>query len=889
MKILSSTATSTKDLFKILLNDGVVVLPSDLGYGILCLTPKGMDKLYTLKNRPRNKPTGVVGTPEIFNEITISEFRHSVKKFSLPVGLIEKCNPESSYVSDLPDLIRPDGTIAVFMNLNQEMDKLARLAFEEGYLIIISSANKAGEGNVYELEDLHSDFKEQADFFLPGTGTSKFKLNRGRYENITTTIVDLTSRSLMRDGVYESRVYEQARRLGMIVEEGIQTAAKETTLFRSCIFLQSFKPSVYERIPAIINADWIAIDLQDGCPANKKQLARELLESHLRKGTFKGKNVFVRINDLESRKELEKDLLVEYTDQITGFATPMINNEDDLLEYESLIGDLENRLGLPYNTFKLFPIVETAESLINAEAIGKASERNLALLLGHADLFGDTHSVRDSQNLHYVRFRYLLAARAAGLRVFDTPYENVKEFDKFIDDCIEGRKIGLDGKVALHFDQIEDINRIFGIDPTDSSSLNTVLKNYKGGCYLKDGKFIAPPILRQIKNELDRGEYHPEPNYVKGIKGQKFNYGLDYENAYIGQIIVSPYEITIDESWIMSWHSLIPSFNPIETSSVYCKSLGLDDRLLPYQALVNLALCMIVECYSESCLYHLGIQDVEYERPAHPGDTLKSVMIVDDIKNTSSGKYSVVKSRVLLLNQFNNTIMSMHRSSLFPYIVGLEDRPGRQSDDKPKYRQLFRLLPDTLLKDTILNHSVTMRSELLDFQHEIAEEDLILHGLTRPVGLSASVLYSTLCKNTHPLHFNNARYGEDKLVVSGGFILPIVIGAASRDLKHSLHETILDTMHVDKVSHKDSIGAMSYILDKKVKGGGIEELTIRSFGLRNIDVENDLEGVTIPYELLLSDDIKPSEIAELCQLNCPKLIKKIVLRVTWKMWRKMKY
>ena len=163
--------------------------------------------------------------------------------------------------------------------------------------------------------------------------------------------------------------------------------------------------------------------------------------------------------------------------------------------------------------------------------------------------------------------------------------------------------------------------------------------------------------------------------------------------------------------------------------------------------------------------------------------------------------------------------------------------------------------------------------------------DLILHSITRPMGLSNSLLYSTLYKNTHPLHINSARYGMDGLVVCGGFVIPLIHASASRDIRFALDHEIVDTMHINKIHHEDSVGAMSYILDSVIEDG-IECLTIRTFGLKNVDAEKELFKLDIPIELLASPKIKPSEIELLCKVYCPELQQKICARLTWKMWRK---
>ncbi|MEM6725999.1 MAG: aldolase/citrate lyase family protein, partial [Bacteroidota bacterium] len=855
MNPVNSTAAVEK-LYTVLKEDGVAVLPSDLGYGILSITLSGMLKLYELKNRPLEKPSGIIGTPKIFKHVSRSRFRDDVKEFAHPVGLITELNTEAELITKLPDPITPEQTIGVFMNLNPLMTKLADYAFEQGDLIIISSANKAGTGNVFRMEDLHPPLREGADYIQQGD-FSRYHKERGHFEQITTTIIDLTESKVKRAGVFVESVTETAARLGMIDRDEIIRARPENPLespFRSCIFMKSYDEKSFDRINRTSHADWIALDLEDGCPAELKPPTRRLIEKHLAGHTLKRRRLLIRLNSLDEIHEVKKDLDIQYTKQVTGFALPMLRNAADLKRFETLISEMEDRLDFPEGTFKFFPIIETPEALLNALEIAKGSPRNLAILIGHADLTGATQANRTSKSLLHLRQEAILAARAAGLKIFDTPYENVRDYDGLEKDANESRKLGFDGKVALSLDQIDPINRVFGISKSDALDYQQAIETYNGQIAMRNGRFIAPPIIKRMQNELKRKVYEPHVKASVGVKGKKMKYGLDYQNAHPGQIIPSPYEISVDASWVSSWQHLVPTFNPLETSRPYSEKLGLKDQLLPYQMLVNLGLCMAVECYSESCKYHLGVHDVIYERAAYPNDTLRSVVRIDNIKNLKSGKYSLIETRLIILNQHDERVLIMKRNSLFPRIEGLEHKTFPSPPQSP-YQSKFDIPIFNELRTGILKQAVNLQSDMLHYQNDLEAGDLWLHGLVRPVGLSGSVMYSTLCKNTHPLHINHIRYGMDKLVVSGGFVLPIVLGAAQRDLKHSLHEQLIDTMHINPIKHDDGIGAISYILEKQDMGAGFEALTIRTLGIKNIDIENELEDVSIPMDLLV-DPVK---------------------------------
>lgn len=878
---------TVKGVYDILINDGVIVLPSKLGYGILAITPTGVQKLYQLKQRPLQKPSGVLANPKIFNQLTTSAFKKEISRFNVPVGFIEKVDTQHAIIQKLSSLSRDHDKVAFFMNLDPFMSRLAEYAWTEGQLVTISSANKAGTGNCLQIKNLHADFIHKTELCVDGDDLSLFR-ERGAIDTITSSIIDLTQRTFFRAGVYASRIKAIGVETYMITDhlKPLDIIEQQQPNFRSCIFLQAFKERTYERIPYIRDMDWLALDLEDGCPVDKKPLARMLIEKHAHSETLDKHFIVVRLNELDNTTELDKDLQINFTSKINAFALPMLRTAEDVQVYDQKISALEKRLGLAPQTFRFFPIIETPEGLNQAAAIAKASPRNIALFLGHADLFGEMQSQRNMLNLHTIRMIYLSAARAAGIYAFDTPFEDVKNIPGLEQDALDSMKMGLDGKVALNFEQQEKINAIFGLSVEKKEKYEHLLTQYKGGCQIIDGTFVAPPIVKKIKTELTKSVYMPMRSKVASRRGRSLHYGLDYTSAFPGQLINSPYEVTIDESWITSWQSMVQTGNPLETSVEFCKKLGLKGRLIPFQNLVNLSLCLVVESFSESSLFHLGISNVIYERPAYTGDTLRSVMILDEIVPSSNKKYTIFKTRMLLVNQYGQRVISMKRNSLFPYIDPIHIPSKNLQTDHQDY-SLFEEDTYQYLQHKLLRAVKKLPASTFQNQAVFEPGELIFHSITRPMGLSNSLAYSTLYKNTHPLHINNARYDMDGLVVCGGFIIPMIHGSASRDFRLAIDHEIIDTMHINKIHHEDAIGAMSFILDVEKADDSIECLTIRTFGLKNLDAERDLSDVEIPDDLLQSPSIKPSEIELLCKTYCPELHHRICARMTWKMWRRV--
>ena len=877
---------STKAVFEILQNGGTVVLPSKLGYGFLAIDSKAVERLYELKERPKTKPSGVLATPRIFKTVTASKFTDKIDKLTYPVGVLESPIPNHPAVVGLPWVTKQNRRIAFFFNMDPFFAELAEEAWEHGKLITITSANKAGTGNCMHYDDIHPDIKAGTDLIIADDQLTWFN-ERKSIDPITASLIDLREGKMLRKGIFSARIKALAVEHNMITDhlQGNSSELAVQKYYQSCIYLIASAEKTYQRIPNIQNVDCLVLDLEDGCPIEKKDQARTLIAKYAKNNTFDNNYVAVRLNGLDSI-ELAKDLQTDFTEKIRGFALPMLRTAEDVHRFEHKIAAMEKRLGLPDKTFKLFPIIETAEALSNVDAIAKASDRSVAMFLGHADLFGELYSKRSKENLHTVRMLYLKAARAAGIAAFDTPWENVKDLNGLEKDAKDGQEIGLDGKVALSFEQLEIINRTFGLSTDEKETYERLLSKYKGGCQIIEGVFVAPPIVKRFRQELKKRVYNSFRLPEDSTHGKTMRYGLDYKNAFPGQIIQSPYETTIDESFITQWQSMVQTGNPLETSRHFCEQLGMRGRLIPFQNLVNLGLCLIVETFSESSLFHLGISNVIYEYPVFAGDTIRSVMIIDDIVPSSNKKYTIFKTRMIMVNQNNQRVVSMNRNSLFKYIDPNDVKPAREQKRHRDFH-LFATKGEAHLRASILSAVKRIKHPILEKQPSFKADELILHSLARPMGLSNSLAYSTLYKNTHPLHINSARYSMDGLVVCGGFVIPVIHGIASRDIRFAMDQEIVDTMHVNSIHHEDCIGAMSYIVDVEKRMDGIECLTIRTFGLKNVDPENDLKGIDIPNELLKSSQIKPREIELICKTYAPELHHKICARMTWKMWRKV--
>lgn len=259
-------------------------------------------------------------------------------------------------------------------------------------------------------------------------------------------------------------------------------------------------------------ADALVFDLEDGVPIDQKKSARESLRAKLSSIKI-SQPIFIRLNAKETGL-LEEDAQALALSAVAGFVVPKVRNVADILYFDNILLALEKKNGLKEGKFVFFPLIETAESALNILAIAKASKRIRGLIFGHEDYLLDIqgeHAV-DNRNLLVPRSLLVMAARAAGCSPIDTPYLDIKNLAGCAKHVIESRELGFDGMLVLHPGQIKVANEGYFPSEEEIAQAEKILlineeaqKNGRNIAF-SEGKFMAPPILKQAKLLLERAK-----------------------------------------------------------------------------------------------------------------------------------------------------------------------------------------------------------------------------------------------------------------------------------------------------------------------------------------------------------------------------------------------
>ena len=193
---------------------------------------------------------------------------------------------------------------------------------------------------------------------------------------------------------------------------------------------------------------------------------------------------------------------------------PKTGTARDILEADAYITAVEAELGMEPNTVGLMPLIETAMGVENAFAIASATSRVRALFLGAEDLTADLQCKRtkEGREIEYARTRLVVAARAAGVDVYDTPFTDVNDDEGIVKDAEYAKALGFTGKSSISPRHVEVINRVFSPTPKEIAYAYEVLeaieeaKAQGKGAIALYGKMIDAPIVTRAQRTIDAAE-----------------------------------------------------------------------------------------------------------------------------------------------------------------------------------------------------------------------------------------------------------------------------------------------------------------------------------------------------------------------------------------------
>jgi citrate lyase subunit beta/citryl-CoA lyase len=282
------------------------------------------------------------------------------------------------------------------------------------------------------------------------------------------------------------------------------------TMLRSLLFVPGNKANMLEKALGV-PADALVPDMEDSVPAAEKAAARATIAAFLPRLAATGRPVVPRVNSLDT-EWLEADLEAVVGTGVFGISVGKVRRAGDIAAISQIIGSLERRAGLSWGTIKLVPWIETAEAIVNATEICRASERIVAVAFGGEDFTFDMGIERrddEDAQLSYARQSLCVAARAANVLALDTPYFKLRDPDGLRATSLRAKSIGFKGRFAIHPEQIGPLNECFSPSPAEIAYAERVVAAYeeaeaRGRASTSlDGRVIDVPVVRRARALLE--------------------------------------------------------------------------------------------------------------------------------------------------------------------------------------------------------------------------------------------------------------------------------------------------------------------------------------------------------------------------------------------------
>ncbi|MEX2132081.1 MAG: CoA ester lyase [Pseudohongiellaceae bacterium] len=263
-------------------------------------------------------------------------------------------------------------------------------------------------------------------------------------------------------------------------------------------------------------ADSLILDLEDAVTPENKADARKRVCEWLASTAWKGQEKLVRINPLESpwgREDIEAVMAVSPD----GIVLPKIHDSAGVMAVDVLVTSLEREFARVHGSTPLL-LIGTEEA---------AAVFNLNHTLNHARIEGVAWAAEDLSNalgakakrddqgnylevFRYVRSLCLLAAIANGKQAIDGPFVDIRDRQGLEQECKLTSSMGYSGKLTIHPDQIDTVNRSFSPSDEEVSRARELVEAFASHqaegrmAFAFNGEMVDVPHLKRAEALLAR-------------------------------------------------------------------------------------------------------------------------------------------------------------------------------------------------------------------------------------------------------------------------------------------------------------------------------------------------------------------------------------------------
>ncbi|MGE3990626.1 HpcH/HpaI aldolase/citrate lyase family protein [Pseudorhodoplanes sp.] len=298
-----------------------------------------------------------------------------------------------------------------------------------------------------------------------------------------------------------------------------------------------FVPPHIEKVTAKVpqlarEVDVVLGNLEDAIPADAKKAARDGFIAMAKATDFGATGLWTRINALNSPWVLDDitELVAAIGNKLDVIMLPKVDGPWDIHYLDQLLAQLEARHAVT-RPILIHAILETAEGVMNVEAIATSSPRMQGISLGPADLAasramkttrvggghpeykvladaaagGGSRAAFQQDLWHYTLGKMVDACAAAGIKPFYGPFGDFSDQDGCEVQFRNAFLMGCAGAWSLHPTQVAIAKRVFSPDPDEVAFAKRILDAMPDGtgAVMIDGKMQDDATWKQAKVVVD--------------------------------------------------------------------------------------------------------------------------------------------------------------------------------------------------------------------------------------------------------------------------------------------------------------------------------------------------------------------------------------------------
>ncbi|ORY08841.1 citrate lyase-like protein subunit beta [Clohesyomyces aquaticus] len=278
---------------------------------------------------------------------------------------------------------------------------------------------------------------------------------------------------------------------------------------------------------ASVTVDTIAYDLEDSVTPGKKAEARQNLVTLLRQPRPQSiREMCVRINSVDSGLALDDLTEVLKGEHLDAIMLPKCQSAADLHFVTDVLRHVlperhpstprPGQEGKP--PISIIALIESAKAIQNLSEICSASPYLSGLVFAAEDFALDMSLTRTPSltEFLYARGAIATAARAAELPstidLVCTAYKGEQGQKTLKEECLNGKRMGFNGKQCIHPSQIEICQRSFSPEEKELEwAVRIVIADEKAdragrGAWTLDGKMIDVPVVGKARSVIAKAE-----------------------------------------------------------------------------------------------------------------------------------------------------------------------------------------------------------------------------------------------------------------------------------------------------------------------------------------------------------------------------------------------